>query len=88
MFTLLMFNMCEVRKCTDITIINDATLEKVEFFFVILLTSNLDPTISLDPNVRKIEITDNDGLWNTHIIFGRVASLFLFLHQWLWWVWR
>ena len=64
-FTLLMFNMCEVRKCTDINIINDATLENVELFSVSLLTSNLDYAISLDPHAAEIEIIDNDGLCDT-----------------------
>ena len=59
---LLMFNMCEARKCTDISITNDATLENVEFFHVSLLTSDLDPTISVDPNAAEIGIIDNDGL--------------------------
>ena len=67
-FTLLMFNMCEARKCTDITIINDVTLENVEYFSVSLVTSNLDPTISLNQDVAEIEIIDNDGLCNIHNI--------------------
>ena len=65
-FTLLMFNMCEVRKCTDITITNDAMLENVELFSVNLVTSNLDPTISLNQDDAEIEIIDNDGLCNIY----------------------
>ena len=67
MFTLLMFNMCEVRKCTDITIMNDVTLENVELFSVSLLASNLDPTISLNQDVAEIKIIDDDGLCNIHV---------------------
>ena len=81
MFTLFMFNMCEIRKCADITIMNDATLENVEFFFVRLLTSNLDLAISLDPNVGKVEITDNDGLWNMPCVLH--SQIFFHLHNYV-----
>ena len=78
MFTLLMFNMslCEVRKCTNITILNDVTLENVELFSVSLLASNLDPTmISLNQDFADIEIIDNDGLCNIHIQHSIAISL-------------
>ena len=61
--TLLIFNTCDTRQCTNITIKNDAVLENTESFCVNLLrTPDLDSRITLDPVLAEIEITDNDGL--------------------------
>ena len=61
--TLLMFDSCDTRQCTNISIINDVFTEDTESFSVSLVrTSELDPRITLDPAVGEIEITDNDGL--------------------------
>ena len=63
--TLLIFDTCDTRHCTNITIKNDAVLENTESFFVKLLrTPDLDSRITLDPVLAEIEITDNDGLCN------------------------
>ena len=61
--TLLTFDSCETRRCTNITIINDVFKEDTESFFVSLeRSSELDPRITMDPAVGVIEITFNDGL--------------------------
>ena len=60
--TLLMFDKCEMQRCTDITIINSAEIENVESFNVTLLrTTDLEPRITLDPVDGEIEIIDGDG---------------------------
>ena len=61
--TLLMFDTCETRQCTNITIVNILIEESIESFFVTLeRTTDLDPRITLDPAVGEIFITANDGL--------------------------
>ena len=65
MSTLLMFDSCETRQCTNITIMNDALEESIESFFVTLeRTQDLDPRITLDPAVGEIFVTTDDGLLN------------------------
>ena len=61
--TLLMFDSCETKQCTNITIMNDVGLENTESFLITLLWTT-DTNIALDPAavVGEIEITDDDGL--------------------------
>ena len=58
-----MFDSCDTRQCTKITIMNDSLVESIESFFVTLeRTSELDPRITLDQAVGEIVITATDGL--------------------------
>ena len=58
--TLLMFDSCETRQCTNITIMNDTSIES--FFVTLEKTPDLDSRITLDPAVGEIFVTANDGL--------------------------
>ena len=62
------FNTCDTQRCTEIPIEDDMIAELTESFFVTLeSTPGLDSRITLDPHVGEIEITDNDGLWDSSI---------------------
>ena len=64
MSTLLIFDSCETRQCTNITIINDMLVENTESFSVTLVrTTELDTRITLDPDIGEIVI--NDGSFYT-----------------------
>ena len=59
---ILMFAVCEIRSCVDVSIVDDMILEKPESFNVTLKrTPDLDSKIILDPVSGVVEITDNDG---------------------------
>ena len=59
MSTLLMFDSCETRQCTNIAIMNDGLEESTESFSVTLeRTSELDTRIILDPDIGEIVIND------------------------------
>ena len=60
--TLLMFDRCETRQCTNITIKKDEVKESIESFSVTLENSDLDTRITLDPHIGKIEITGSNGV--------------------------
>lgn len=47
------------RVCTDITVLDDDSLEDVERFMVLLTTE--DPRTDIDRDQSTIEIADNDG---------------------------
>lgn len=46
-------------QCTNISIVNDTTLENDERFFVQLTTTDVD--IDLAPSVAEVIISDDDG---------------------------
>ena len=57
--TVLMFDTCETRHCTVVTIVEDVVLENVEMFSATLSrTPGLDPRIHLNPVVGTVEIID------------------------------
>lgn len=56
---LILFKACDTRKCINVTIVNDDIPEGTEHFTGKLgKTANLHPRITLDPNVTRVEITD------------------------------
>ena len=63
----LSFGACERRRCTNVSIVDDAQLEETESLSVTLTRINqLDDRITLNPMDANIIITDNDGkmsLW-------------------------
>ena len=66
MFASLIFEECETRRCVNISIEDDMTLENIESFNVILDRSlDLDSRIHLDPVIGEIQIIDNDSMF-TH----------------------
>ena len=73
------FNTCDTQRCTEIPIENDTIVELTESFFVTLgRTPGLDDRITLDPHDGEIEITDNDGLWDSYNIpFSLVLDILL-----------
>ena len=74
MSTLLVFDECEIQKCTELTIMNDTVLENTETFFVHLLrTPDLDRSVTLDPDIADLEITDNDGLYTQNTLMCTCA---------------
>ena len=61
-YTILKFDTCDTRQCTEIPIVDDMIAELTESFFVTLeRTPGLDSRITLDPVKGEIEITDGDG---------------------------
>ena len=60
------FEPCEMRKCINVTITDDLTVEeKGESFFVRLgRDSTINFTITLDPVLTRVTIKDNDGMYN------------------------
>ena len=62
--TLLMFDSCETRQCTNITIMKDVVKESIESFFINLgRNPNLDSRIILDPDNGEVVITGNNGVF-------------------------
>lgn len=58
--TLLMFGSCETRACIHVIIVNDNTAEGIERFVASLgRTANLDPRITIDPDIAIVEIMDD-----------------------------
>ena len=64
--TVLAFNVCEIRKCIEVTIENDRTLENNESIILFLdpFSSGYDERISLDPRNGEIHIIDDDGVYD------------------------
>ena len=61
--TTLAFGACDIRRCVEISIVDDVIVELTEPFFVTLeRTSGLDSRIMLNPVYTKVDITDNDGV--------------------------
>ena len=62
--TVLAFNVCEIRKCIEVTIENDTTPENNESIILFLdqFNSEYDERISLDPRNGEIHIIDDDGV--------------------------
>ena len=62
--TVLAFNVCEIRKCIEITIENDRTPENNESIILFLdpFSSGYEERISLDPRNGEIHIIDDDGV--------------------------
>ena len=59
---ILKFDICDVRQCTNVSIVNDFIGEPEEFFFYTLeRTPGLDGRIDLDPTMGQVVITDDDG---------------------------
>ena len=59
--SLVTFHECDKRHCVNIEIVDDLVLEDVESFNVSIVRNGLDNSISLNPEVAQINITDNDG---------------------------
>ena len=60
--THLLFEACDKRKCISVAVVNDSIPEGNEYFTAKLgRIANLDPRIILDPNVTRVEKTD-DGM--------------------------
>ena len=60
--SILSFAACEIRRCVNVTIVDDFVDEPVEVFdYKLERTISLDPRIFLDPVDGQIFITDNDG---------------------------
>ena len=58
---ILMFAECETRRCVNISIVDDLTLEMAESFDISLnRTADLDSRITLNPAEGTIQIIDND----------------------------
>ena len=63
MSSILAFDTCDTRQCTEISIEDDMKAELTESFFITLeRTPGLDSRITLDPVDGEIEISDNDGV--------------------------
>ena len=61
---ILAFAECETRRCTEIPIVNDVTVElTVSFFVTLVRTPDLDSRIILDPVHGEVEIIDDDGMY-------------------------
>ena len=61
----LSFEACDIRRCVNVTIINDEVLEGVESLDVTLeRTPGLDNKITVMPVDGEIIITDDDGMFN------------------------
>ena len=62
--TVLAFNVCEIRKCIEVTIENDRKPENNESIILFLdqFSSGYDERISLDPRNGEIHIIDDDGV--------------------------
>ena len=66
--SILAFDTCDTRQCTEIPIEDDMIVELTESFFVTLeRTPGLHTRITLNPVLEEIEITDNDGLFDVPI---------------------
>ena len=73
----LMFSICEIQQCVNVTIVNDLEEESDEIFSCTLeRTPGLHSNIDLDPDVGNIMIVSNDGKLTINIL-----SCFLYDHQ-------
>ena len=68
--TTFMFAACETRRCVNVVIVEDITVESIETFGITLeRTPDLDSRITLTPVAEQIEIIDNDcNEHSTHFI--------------------
>ena len=58
----LSFAAYQMKSCVSMSIINDWVVEDTEIFIIALeRTDDLDSSITLNPAVGRIEITDNDS---------------------------
>ena len=57
-----MFDTCDVRQCTKITIVNDVALENDEIYIFSLTSPGLDDRITFNPAIGEIRIHANDGM--------------------------
>ena len=59
------FEPCEMRKCINVTITDDLTVEELEESFIVRLErdSIINSTIILNPVLAKVTIRDNDGMY-------------------------
>ena len=65
---ILMFAECETRRCANISIVDDQTLEMTESFDISLnRTADLDNRITLNPAEGTIRIIDNDCMFKDKI---------------------
>ena len=63
---ILSFAACEIRRCVNVTIVDDLVDEPLEFFdYTLERTPGLDPRIELNPVDGRVEIIDNDGMFFT-----------------------
>ena len=59
---ILEFDVCETRKCVNVSIVNDLVDEEDEIFtYHLRKTTNLHPRIDLEPIDGTVEIIDDDG---------------------------
>ena len=59
------FEPCEMRKCINVTITDDLTVEELEESFIVRLErdSIINSTITLNPVLARVTIRDNDGMY-------------------------
>ena len=75
-YTILKFDTCDTRQCTEIPIADDLIVVTESFFVTLERTPGLDSRITLDPVDGEIEITDDDGVYIImHTIFRDVHGL-------------
>ena len=56
------FDVCETRKCVNVSIVDDLVDEEDEIFtYHLRRTPNLDPRINLEPIDGTVEIINDDG---------------------------
>ena len=77
---LLTFGSCETRKCVNVSILDDGPGEPDEFFtYHLMRTSNLHPTIELDPVDGQVQIYDGDGellnIYFAYLVQAHVLTL-------------
>ena len=60
--TPLLFDTCDTRKCVNIAIVDDETLENEEVFSFVLRSPDQDSRIMFDPAEGTIRILENDGI--------------------------
>ena len=94
-YTILKFDTCDTRRCTEIPIADDMIVvtDSESFFVTLERTPGLNSRITLDPVDGEIEITDDDGVYYYHahtsnIILFRKDGCTWLTSQRLWWVWR
>ena len=72
---ILPFARCEMRRCTDVLIVDDEILENPERLNIHLeRTPDLNSRIMLNPVEGEIEILDNDGTCLVLVCVCRVVS--------------
>ena len=82
--TILEFDTCETRQCTEISIVDDMIVELTESFSVTLeRIPGLDSRITLDPVYGEIEIIDDDGMYIIFLtwLLWKLMVAWDFLHR-------